>query len=874
MSQTEKLVRGSVGAGLESVNYRIGRRDDFVRIMTRSLRAHAELDALVSPDPSDPTKALIDAWATSLDVLAFYQARIADGNYLSTAIDQLAVKRLASQVGYRPAPPVAAVADIAFMTDDAIGSPATVDIPVGTKIQSQPGANEMPQTYETIEPVTAHRAWNSIPVRKNEFKDFRRSILRFAGVALDIKVGDSILFVAEDTIADITKQNFLVRKVKAVKRIPEDDAVEVEIDSGFTSNVETNPSAFLMRVRAAIFGYNAMPWSALTADQKYALAGDDLENNPYLRHYVEAPFSGRTMDLDAAYPTVTGEGYAVVWSDYTYQLLSVRDAYDRTASNFLLSGKVTGVNFNEDINPNTLRRSGVVLINSQALTYAPLPMETPLGIDSKTQSLTLDHIDFDRDRPLQLPKKLIVAGKTYRMRIQEGPATIKNDEGIELRSLEVGDEVRVLLFHIDPATPETSVIHVISEDGIEGNLSAGDIDLVPPRDEDPVIAITVTPKPNQEGAKKFELLIDPPLQYLIYRPTAVVYGNVATATHGETRIEPLGSGDGRVAFPRFSLRSKPLTYLATGSAVGTEPELKVTVNDIEWHRTDTLYGAKPNDRSFVLRPQLDGTSQVEFGDGMNGSRLPTGIENVRATYRSGGGASGRVRAEQLKILLNKPLGLKAALNPAASKGGNDGESPDDIRHHAPAFTRSLRRIVSLEDLEDFARRFPGVGKAQVDLLWNGNRQVAHLTVSSPMVNAFDLAKLTAAIDSARDPHFPVVIQRGRILRFALKVEVLAKADYDKNKVIASVHQSLLDTFSFARRAFSEAVTTSEVAAAAHVIPGVLSVRTTDLRNVFASATVEDPLRALPARYDAGTLKPADLYLIEPTMLTTEEHRNV
>jgi predicted phage baseplate assembly protein len=432
----------------------------------------------------------------------------------------------------------------------------------------------------------------------------------------------------------------------------------------------------------------------------------------------------------------------------------------------------------------------------------------------------------------------------------------------------------VLLFNLDPASPETSKIRVVSEDGVEGNLTAGEIGLVPPREDDPVIAITVTPKLNQDGAKKYEMLIDPPLQYLIYRPTALVYGNIATATHGETRNEPLGNGDGRVAFPRFTLRSKPLTYLATGSANGVDPALKVTVNDIEWHRTDTLYAANPNDRSFVLRPQLDGTSVVEFGDGISGSRLPTGIENVRATYRSGGGAVGRVRAEQLKILLNKPLGLKAAVNPAASNGGTDGEAPDAIRHNAPAFTRSLRRIVSLEDLEDFARRFPGVGKAQVDLLWNGNRQVAHLTVSAPTMNAFDLTKLSAAIDDARDPHFPVVIQLGRILRFALKVEVLVKPDYDKVKVLAAVSQSLFDTFSFERRAFSEAVTTSEVAAAAHAVAGVLSVRATDLRSVFAAGAVEDPLRALPARYESGMLKPADLYLIEPTMLTTEEHRDV
>ena len=63
---------------------------------------------------SDFTIALLDAWAVALDILSFYQERIANESYLRTAVDQRSVIELARLVGYKPSPGVAASAFLAF----------------------------------------------------------------------------------------------------------------------------------------------------------------------------------------------------------------------------------------------------------------------------------------------------------------------------------------------------------------------------------------------------------------------------------------------------------------------------------------------------------------------------------------------------------------------------------------------------------------------------------------------------------------------------------------------------------------------------------------------------------------------------------------
>src|SRR3546814_2742832 len=87
------------------------------------------------------------------------------------------------------------------------------------------------------------------------------------------------------------------------------------------------------------------------------------------------------------------------------------------------------------------------------------------------------------------------------------------------------------------------------------------------------------------------------------------------------------------------------------------------VNGEAWTEADSLYGQPPNARVFTARQTDDGGTVVQFGDGRTGARVPTGAGNVVAGYRQGLGLEGRVAAEQLSILLTRPVGLRAVRNP-------------------------------------------------------------------------------------------------------------------------------------------------------------------------------------------------------------------
>jgi predicted phage baseplate assembly protein len=218
---------------------------------------------------------------------------------------------------------------------------------------------------------------------------------------------------------------------------------------------------------------------------------------------------------------------------------------------------------------------------------------------------------------------------------------------------------------------------------------------------------------------------------LCYKRDALkIYGNVVKATHGETRTETLGSGDASKALQTFTLKQPPLTYVSAPTPEGIASTLQVRVNDILWHETDTLAGLQPNDRNFITQTDDDGVTTVIFGNGRQGARLPTGVENITAVYRSGIGKGGNVKENQITLPLTIPLGVKEVINPLRASGGADRENRDLARRNAPLAVMALDRLVSTQDYADFARTFAGVGKAAAARLSDSIRTCARPCTSS------------------------------------------------------------------------------------------------------------------------------------------------
>lgn len=339
------------------------------------------------------------------------------------------------------------------------------------------------------------------------------------------------------------------------------------------------------------------------------------------------------------------------------------------------------------------------------------------------------------------------------------------------------------------------------------------------------------------------------LLHVFERHTVVVYGNVALATHGETVQQLLGSGRAAWSFQRFRLAHDPLTYVQSSSdPSGAQSALEVRVNDVRWDETPTLFAAGSTDRDYVVRTDEQGNTYVQFGDGENGSRLPSGTNNVRAKYRKGLGAGGNVKAGALAQLVDRPLGVKGVSNPEAASGGVDPESEDAARASIPLGVRTLGRAVSLLDYEDFARAFSGVAKAQASVLQLRGGRTIVVTVAFSGGDRLD--DLATAIQTHGDPHVQVLVLAGVTQTFRIALKVAVDPAYDPGTVLTAVEAALRSAYSFGARDFGEPVFHSEIDAVAHSVAGVLAV---DVDRLYVGGTpVGLAERLLAQRAAVGT----------------------
>ncbi|CAH1087662.1 putative baseplate assembly protein [Candidatus Nitrotoga sp. 1052] len=361
------------------------------------------------------------------------------------------------------------------------------------------------------------------------------------------------------------------------------------------------------------------------------------------------------------------------------------------------------------------------------------------------------------------------------------------------------------------------------------------------------------------------ITLDKTLDHSYLRDTVAIYANVARATHGETTQETIGSGAARQSHQRYTLKHTPLTFVGAENETGAEAALEVRVNDILWHETPTLYKAGADDRSYVLHVEEDGAGTIQFGDGHHGARLPTGQDNLRVVYRKGIGTAGNLQAGQLAQLLSRPLGLKAVSNPLPAAGGVDADSAADARRNMPLGVRTLGRVVSVQDYEDYARAYTGIAKAQAAVLNTRAGRTVFISITGddggqPPDSTLD--KLLDSLKQNGDPlvHCETAAYNQATFHIALRIK--RDPDHDAKKVLADVEAALRAAFSFDARDFGQIVSRSEIIAVAQEVDGVLGV---DLDRFYrgTAITLEERLTPAAATTDAqGNGVAAEILLLD------------
>jgi len=321
-------------------------------------------------------------------------------------------------------------------------------------------------------------------------------------------------------------------------------------------------------------------------------------------------------------------------------------------------------------------------------------------------------------------------------------------------------------------------------------------------------------------------LPDPPVS--LTPPLRVLFDLLSVSRGKTVPNEILGSGDATVAGQEFVLQKSPLTYLLSGdstSGASYKSTLQVWVDGIEWKEMPSFYGQTADARIFVTREDENNITHVQFGDGINGARLPSGSNNVVVKYRYGSGADAP-DAGQLTVITQPQPNLKAIRNPVVVGGGADPDSPKKIKLLAPQSVLTFGRAVSGDDYETIAAQAPGVARARSYWAFDPNEQRGLVRVyvgdNDSAVNA---AKV--ALAHADDPNRPLRVRRALVIPITLSFTLRIDPAHVATDVITAARAAMLDDdtglFGINVVRIGQPVYQSQIYAACLAVPGILAV---------------------------------------------------
>lgn len=837
--------------GQSSLLYRIAPygvlREGVLREISRDIRYLRDLN---SRDPADPTIALVDSWAVVGDILGFYSERIANEAYLRTATERRSIRSLARLIDYELRPGKAAEAWLAFTLEDAPGAPSEVTIPIAVKVNSIPGPGETMVSFETIEQITARPNFNAMRPRMERTQTIAEvraaESARCAGLLSDVKRGDWLVLAEAGSPT--------LKRVEIVTQLAAEDVTQID----FTENPPSPPEYVfpyfpITLSFAPMFGMSlAQP---LLAQQVHGIARDQtlFEADLMSSRISYIQLESHLRIYQAPLPTLP------TIDDGLFRFKSRAAVFGHNAvpapssAASTLGSAVSSRKFNLDVELPELRPDGWIAFVAPGMTPFIARVSSVDSVTAATDkfSARVSRVGLSADLPGGWTS---VAIANVTVLVDSRPLT--------LAPLPITEDVAGSTLPLDSFHAGLSVGRPVAVTG-----ERSDVPGVIESELHEISGIVL-----EDGYTRLNLataIVGP-----FRRDSVSVNANIALATHGETGGQSLGHGDASQANQRFRLPIVPLTHVGAPSPSGVAAALSIWVDGILWSEVASLRDAGPLDHVYALSYAEDGSTFVQFGDGANGRRLPTGVNNVVAAWRKGLGSTGMVRAGQLSLLSGAPQGVKGVTNPLPATGAEDGETLDDARANAPLSVMTLGRIVTLRDYEDFARSFAGVAKAHAIWAYVGTSRAVFLTVAGidgSVLAERDLANLRQAIADSSDPATAVNIGQFIHVWFNLEANVRVFPDRIAADVIAAVEAELRDIFSFDRRSLGQTVARSEVIAAIQSVDGVDWVDLDALYRGTVPTNAAVLTAALPrsARRLTGssTPAPAELLSIHPGALT-------
>jgi Baseplate J-like protein len=796
------------------------------RISSTEIDSNRPLRALSTRDDKDPAIALIDAFASSLHILAWNAARLYDDGTILRTEDRDALVDLTRLLGYEPRPALAATTTLSFTLDNSEGSPKVAIVPKGAKIASIPKQNEKPQTFETDAEFEARAEWNELkPVPQQKFQKISKgtNFIVIDGTSTTAKTGDVVLLIYPEH----KQASWLCARISNVTRKPnlQPQQTWIDLTSQFTLGTkETSKdgswekSPFKNKViifgqRAAAFGAGAPDLELMPADVISAQKSQETppEWSGLVMSKNGSPDGGK-IDLDAVYAdaipgrfiffTKGGADTKGGGDAADNQIGLIEGVVEHNRHGFGLSAKVSQIDI-----------SGIDLSKSKT-SFLEKVRETAIYIETARETLLIS--DDDVELPGVFPDRLTIVGKPM---------------------LPVGRRI-VLTGEQWTASPGSG----------------------------PAVGEIATLRSSEPSGENTLLVFEHNITERFRSTTLRLLANCVGASHGETPAgdpELVGSAKTSALSPRYQLKGTPLTYVPASNSRGYAPAIEVRVDDRLYSEQPTIFGLESSDRAYTVKQVRGEKFEVQFA-----GRLPTGTHNISARYRVGGGTAGNLAANRLTTAMAPIMGVRAVNNPIPADGASDAETIEDMRSAAPQSIRTLDRAVSLADFEAFARSFRGIGKAIATQLDVGMRSVVCLTIAnsdltSPVAGSEIIESLRLALALVMAPGRSVRIEGFNDSIARLLVALAIDPARRRSDVEAAVRIALGKQFGRAARNFGEALHRSAILAAVQAVDGVVAARLVDFSVPDGPPESEGRLLCPAPTMSGGVFTKAGLLSVDP-----------
>ena len=718
------------------INFRYGAYAEFRRAVLTPATGEQSLTAWRTQGQGDLAVMMAEWFAYLGDILTFYDERIANQAYLRTADLDASVKRLIQILGYRPRPAIGATGVLAALVTPG----QSAILPRGLQIQSKPGPGQPPQTFELfadtpISPPDQVLATTPLSLL-SPIADFRFLYLslglEYAAPALSHGLHRYISYSHfPDPIGfSGSSANWGLLVLGAI----------TTIEPGARLVLRPHDSALGAPLLATVTQATVQPSPA--GGQQTSLALDIAGSPP-------SPYTAVQATLEKSNQT-TG-----LWSFF--------------------DGAASGSTVHLASLARQIRPGAWVLFTGASIT--PFLVQVAATVDAiwdATGSTAFPTVPSDSTHPLPVPHTVL----TLQTSIPSGWPANGGSLTLAFDWLSVGqllDQPPGAWSGVPTALIAASAARFPATNGAQVLL----------QDKSGVGVITTASSAGDFNVQLGSLPAPPPT---LQPPFEVLY-NTLRVTRGKTvSKEILGSGDATQPHQSFTLAQSPVTYLQTGATWAST--IALTVNGEPWTEVASFYGQASDAQIFVTREDVGGQTHVDFGDGVNGARLPTGVNNVVATYRIGAGAASPP-AGKLTVIAQAFPGLRTILNPVAVGGGADPDPPSQIRRYAPRSVLTFGRAVSVFDYEALAAQAPGVARARAVWAWNEARQRTLVTVyvgDDPAA----AASASAVLAAAGDPNRPVQVVRATAVITTLNLTLIVIPGWDVDTITAQVTAALTD----------------------------------------------------------------------------------